>query len=280
MASDAPSGTAAAAADPAACRLCAGALLKAFDLQVLGRYQVDYLRCQRCGSLQTESPYWLEEAYTAALAAIDTGAVERCLRSQAAILATVRTCRVEGRLWDFGGGAGLLCRLLRDCGLDAWMYDKYAHSTYASAFVLQPAQVAPDSVALVSAIEVFEHCAQPAIELAPLFAARPAVVFASTEPYAGEGPEWWYLNASTGQHVFFYTTRGLELLAHSHGYHYVGVGGLHVFTRSALPPLRRRLLRLALSRRAIRAVRVWLALRARNDFAQADYERLTAAGGR
>ncbi len=257
------------------CRLCGGALVKRFDALVLGRYRVDYLGCEACGSLQTEVPYWLTEAYDSPLAAIDTGAVERCLRCQAAIVATARIFGLRGRVLDFGGGAGLLCRLLRDAGLDAWLCDKYAQPVYAPAFAVQPGEVQPGGIALLSAIEVFEHCADPAAELGALFERRPEVLFASTEPYRGEGVGWWYLNASAGQHVFFYSPQGLALLAARHGYHYFDAGAFHVYTRESPSPLQRALLHLALSRRGMRLMRIWLAMRQDNRFAQADYDQLT-----
>jgi hypothetical protein len=75
--------------------------------------------------------------------------------------------------------------------------------------------------------------------------------------------------------VFFYSTRGLELLARRHGYHYFGAGALHVFARSSLAPLRRALLRGVLSRRGIRLLRIWRAARQDNRYAQADYEQLS-----
>ncbi len=263
--------------DPAVdrCRLCGGALHEHFRLKVLDRYEVAYLLCEVCGSLQTERPYWLAEAYASALADIDTGAVERCLRCQAVITATARVFGLAGRVLDFGGGAGLLCRLLRDAGLDAWLYDRYAEPVYAPAYAVPLESVMPGSIALLSAIEVFEHCAEPASELGALFGLQPTVLFASTEPYRGQGANWWYLNASAGQHVFFYSTRGLQLLAHRHGYAYFGAGAFHVFSRSGFPPLRRLLLRCVLSRRGIRLLRIWRAARQDNRYAQADYDQLT-----
>lgn len=257
------------------CRLCDGALREHFRLQLLNRYEVAYLLCEACGSLQTQRPFWLAEAYASALADIDTGAVERCLRCQAIITATARVFGLSGRVLDFGGGAGLLCRLLRDAGLDAWLYDRYAEPVFAPAYAIPLESVTPGSIALLSAIEVFEHCAEPASELGALFDLKPAVLFASTEPYRGEGANWWYLNASAGQHVFFYSMRGLKLLAHRYGYEYFGAGAFHVFSRSSLTPLRRSLLRGVLSRRGIRLLRMWRAARQDNRYAQADYDQLT-----
>ena len=34
-----------------------------FSNKVLGKYDVAYYKCSNCESLQTETPYWLDEAY-------------------------------------------------------------------------------------------------------------------------------------------------------------------------------------------------------------------------
>jgi len=45
------------------CRLCGGEARLYGGRSVLGKYEVAYYECGQCGSLQTEEPYWLEEAY-------------------------------------------------------------------------------------------------------------------------------------------------------------------------------------------------------------------------
>jgi hypothetical protein len=47
-----------------ACRFCGGPTRQRFRLQVLGRHDVGYLECATCASLQTETPWWLEEDLT------------------------------------------------------------------------------------------------------------------------------------------------------------------------------------------------------------------------
>ena len=64
-----------------ACRLCGGAITPAFSTRVLGRYTVRYGLCGQCRSLQTETPYWLAEAYSRNLSSLDTGAAQRNLRN-------------------------------------------------------------------------------------------------------------------------------------------------------------------------------------------------------
>ena len=45
------------------CRLCKGGQKYSFSKKILNKYHVDYFKCSECGSLQTEYPYWIDEAY-------------------------------------------------------------------------------------------------------------------------------------------------------------------------------------------------------------------------
>lgn len=254
-----------------ACRACGGSTTVAFAAVLLGRHPVNFLRCEACGSLQAERPYWLAESYTAAIAASDTGAMVRNLLCQAAVYAVAAICRVRGRFLDAGGGAGVLCRLLRDHGFDAWLTDKYADPVFARAYAIAAGECRAGDFALVSAVEVLEHYENPAAELHQLFALAPQVIVATTQVYGGEGPDWWYLSAQTGQHVFFYSRQCLELIARRHGYHYLGNGWLHVFCAAPLGPLRRAALRLCLSNVGLGVVRLWLAARLRGGYANRDH---------
>lgn len=254
------------------CRLCGGAVELAFRKVVLGRHRVTFFRCLSCGSLQTEQPYWLAEAYQSALAGSDTGAVYRSLTCQAAVVTVARALRLQGAFLDYGGGAGLLCRLLRDCGFDAYTSDKYAEPVYAQAFSVDPERLSSRPVALISAVEVLEHCAEPAAEIGRLFAAHPRALLATTVPYSGQAEDWWYLGANAGQHVFFYSPKALKLLAERHGYHYLGVDCFHLYSTTALSILQRAALRTGLSKLGLRARAVWLAATRRARFASADFQ--------
>ncbi len=262
------------AASEQPCRACGGRVQSAFAAQVLGRYQVSYFRCLECDSLQTETPYWLLEAYEAAIVATDSGAVDRNLVSHAAVVAVAESLSIRGRLLDFGGGAGLLCRLLRDSGYDAYVYDKYADPTYARAFSVDFEAVAPGSISLLTAIEVLEHCAQPAADIGRLLEKRPKVFVATTVPYQGEGADWWYLGLQTGQHVFFYSSKALAALATRYGYHYQGFGMFHVFTEIPIGRWQALRLRLVLSRVGLRAMRIRIAATQRGKHSTADFDRL------
>ena len=96
-----------------------------FTARILGKYDVGYHWCQGCGLLQTEPPYWLEEAYRDPIATIDTDIVARnfwCARRIASLL--YFQLGSKGKYLDVGGGHGLLTRMLRDLGLDFYWSDR------------------------------------------------------------------------------------------------------------------------------------------------------------
>lgn len=195
------------------CRLCGGALTLQFSGKVLARHDIDYFACSDCGSLQTESPHWLSEAYASNLAPIDTGAAQRCFVNLGASHAVARLLGFSNII-DFGGGDGLHTRLLRDHGLNAHVEDAHARPGYAQGFS-QPDFTTPD---LVTAFEVMEHFANPAEDLARIFARGAKAVLASTTRWHGEGADWWYLTPTTGQHIFFYSDAAIAHVARQYGY--------------------------------------------------------------
>lgn len=199
-------------------------------MRVLRQHSVRYFRCEVCHSLQTERPYWLEQAYQANnLSNLDTGAVQRNLHNLAACWSIARLFHFKNVL-DVGGGDGLLCRLLRDYELNCFVHDKYASPTYAQGFDV-PDFTQPD---MMVAFEVMEHYAEPRKELEELFARRPKAVLASTGIFSAQGPDWWYLAPESGQHVFFYSKPALQLIARTHDYDLVIGSGYLLFLQQGI----------------------------------------------
>lgn len=265
---------AAPVAAEAACRLCGGTLRPRFTLTLLARHRVAYLACGNCGSLQTETPYWLDQAYGQNLSSLDTGAAQRNLRNLAATHAVARVYGVRNLL-DMGGGDGLLCRLLRDTGLNAYVQDRYARPTYAQGFDRPDFAVAD----MITAFEVFEHLPQPRQDLDAFFGTGPRLVLVSTELYAGQDERWWYLSAESGQHVFFYSRQALQQVGRRYGYRTVFSGEFVLFVRADVDAgWRRALAGLLLRRKMCRLVAARLMLRATPGIV-ADFERLRGTAG-
>jgi hypothetical protein len=204
----------------APCRLCGAAAALRFTREHCDRDRVCYYLCARCGSLQTEAPYWLDQVYAPIDAPdLDTFAGERALLNRAVVHLLFRLCGLDfaaDRLLDWGGGTGLLVRLLRDAGIDAHHYDRFERNRYASGFEFDPAS----TYRFVTAFEVWEHFADPMAELQRLFALDPDFVLVSTCLYDGQGADWDYLGPPKSQHVFFYSEGAMRLVAREWGYRF------------------------------------------------------------
>jgi hypothetical protein len=184
---------------------------------------------------------------------MDVGAAQRVLVNHAFVLLFAKSFRLQTIL-DFGGGDGLLCRLLRDRGLDAYTIDTFSKPTYAQFFE----GCITRRYDLVTAFEVFEHLPYPSRSLEHLFESQPRFIIGSTELYSGQDSTWWYLSPQSGQHVFFYSRTAFRLLAARHEYSYYEVSGRHVFTRQPLTPIRLRAISYLTSGRAFQLFRASL----------------------
>ncbi|HWH83020.1 MAG TPA: class I SAM-dependent methyltransferase [Burkholderiaceae bacterium] len=207
--------------DAIPCRLCAAPANFKFARQAKDGDDVRCYECSACHSLQTEVPYWLEAEYAASAADthlnLDTYAADRSLRSRTAVYFLWKFAGFKSpqdKLLDWGGGVGLMVRLLRDAGIDAYLYDKYAKNHFASGFIRSE----HDSYSVVTAFEVFEHFANPVVDLQAVFSLDPALLVISTGVYTNQGADWPYLGPAKSEHVFFYSEQALELIGHRFGY--------------------------------------------------------------
>ena len=195
-------------------------------------------QCQFCDAAFYPEPNWLEQAYSKAISSMDTGIAERCLD-----LANVLTAFLWGHrsdtFLDFGGGIGLLSRIMRDRGFDFHTSDPMAE------YRLPQPDCTADVPAMVSLIEVLEHLVDPLAELRVILEQAPTV-FISTHliPSDGLTPDWYYLQPETGQHIFFCSTTTLEQIASDLKVSVTSNGhNLHVLHRNPLTRWQRLVIR-------------------------------------
>lgn len=215
---------------PTSCKICAGVSVFFGETTVLKKYNVYYFSCQECGFIQTEKPYWLEEAYSSAIASQDVGVMHRNLMNlelTSAVLNLLFPKMSNGV--DFGAGHGIFVRLMRDRGFNFFWSDLHATNDYARGFELRE-HVTYD---FLTAFEVLEHLVEPIPDLARLMDLSDNV-FVSTcivpQPSPGLS-DWWYYVPSTGQHISFYTTESLRRIAVRFGRRLLTCGSYHLFTR-------------------------------------------------
>ena len=218
------------------CRICAGKAEHVFTHQVLGKYDCAYFLCAQCGLLQTQAPFWLGEAYDEAIAAADTGLVQRNIQ-MCNILSTVAFCFFDrnSRYLDVAGGYGLLTRLMRDVGFDCYWSDKHCTNLLARGFEAQASQ----DYALTSAFEVLEHLEDPMQFIGEaLSRSTSRSLICSTYLFKGAIPakNWWYYAFATGQHISFYQPRTLQYIAKKFGVKLHSSGPIHLFTSQTINP--------------------------------------------
>jgi hypothetical protein len=239
------------------CKICESATDAFGTLKVLVSFEARYRRCRSCGFVFIEAVNWLELAYSSAIAASDTGIVVRNLKlADAAALLIPLAFSEARRFLDYGGGAGLLVRLLRDRGFDFRLQDKYCTNVFARGFEAQPGE----RFDLVTCMELVEHLVDPLPTFAELADLAPAMLF-STEllPRSRNRPgEWWYYAPETGQHVSFYTRKSLQVIGERLGRRLATNGSnLHLLS---IKPVSDRLLKLVASRKAKALAKVWVSL--------------------
>jgi hypothetical protein len=233
------------------CRLCNGHLKSKFTTRILRKYDIDYLECQNCRSLQTEHPFWINEAYEHNLSNLDTGVAQRNLQNLSASFIVSKLFGLNNVI-DFGGGDGFLCRLLRDYGINCYVMDKYANPNYAQGFI-NPNFNEPG---LLTAFEVIEHFTNPRTDLNNIFLLNPDCLLVSTSIYSKQQSDWWYLSTESGQHVFFYSIESINLIARIYEYDSLISGGYILFIKKKLMSPRKKLMaKIFLKRGIVRLVR-------------------------
>jgi len=209
------------------CKICNNDSYEAFKALVLFKYQVKYYHCIHCEFLQTENPYWLNEAYVRPINLSDTGYMARNIAiSKKMIVLLYLLFGTKGSYLDYAAGYGTLVRLMRDVGFDFYWKDKYTKNLFACGFEWSSNL----KVNAVTAFEVFEHFVNPIDEIESLLKISNTIIF-STELYPVSQPkpqEWWYFGLEHGQHVSFFSHKTLEYIAKKYNLNYYSVLNIKV----------------------------------------------------
>ena len=87
------------------CKICHRETKYIFSAKILNKYNIKYYHCNNCGFLQTEEPYWLDEAYQEAINISDTGIMLRNISlSKIATLIISFLFNKKAKFLDYAGG--------------------------------------------------------------------------------------------------------------------------------------------------------------------------------
>lgn len=213
------------------CRVCNANVRSFANATILGRYDIEYFLCDDCGFIQTESPYWLDEAYQSVIVATDVGLVQRNFEM------TKITTRVMRYLFpraqngvDYGGGYGMFTRLMRDRGHNFFHFDPKANNLFAKGFEASEGM----HYDFLTAFEVWEHLPDPRRDLEWMDrAADHWLVSTLLLPDPPPRPnQWWYYVLEGGQHISLWSKRSMQIVAERYGRHVITTNrGVHLFTR-------------------------------------------------
>jgi hypothetical protein len=223
------------------CKICSGKTAALFQKTVLHKYTVTYFICCNCHFVQTEHPYWLEEAYKSAMADTDTGIFVRNLKQRFIMTLLLRLLfKNNDRFVDYGAGYGIFVRLMRDKGFTYFWQDKYAENLFAKNYTAKLPESTDSKYSLLSSFEVFEHLSDPESEFQHMLQYSDNIIFTtSLLPSADAGKltskykDWWYWSPESGQHIAFYTEKALKILAQKHNLNFTSNGrNFHFFSRT------------------------------------------------
>ncbi len=203
-----------------------------------GRYKVAFFRCESCGFIQTEEPYWLNTAYLDAINHSDVGVVSRNIMLAAIAQAVISALFDQNKSFlDYGGGYGMLVRIMRDHGLDFYRYDKHCENLFARNFDGNAEGAV--SYELLTAFELFEHLVDPLADINAMLKLSSNILF-TTELVPPEAPKpgsWQYYGLEHGQHISFYTAQALSVIAaKNHLNFYTNGRTIHLFTNKRVSP--------------------------------------------
>jgi hypothetical protein len=198
------------------CTLCHHEVSYFFTQKVLNKYDVQYFRCTHCDLVQTESPFWLGEAYSSTLSNLDTGCISRnlfCVRLTL-FLAYIFALKPTSYCLDYGGGHGIFVRMMRDQGLNFHWHDKYGENIFSRGFEGKTSE----KYRLVTCFEVFEHLVNVEEELNQLFFPRHDFILVGTVLHNKQLNGWWYYLPESGQHISFFSKHSMDFISDKFGY--------------------------------------------------------------
>lgn len=216
------------------CKICNQKNKSIFASIILNKYDIKYYYCEYCGFLQTEEPYWLDEAYSESINVSDTGYMQRNLQlSQKLTILLSLFFGKNTKYLDYAGGYGVFVRIMRDIGFDFYWDDKFTTNLFSRGFKYD----SKTKIEAVTTFESFEHFVNPIEEIEKLLTISNNIIF-STEilPNPIPNPEnWWYYGLDHGQHISFYSEKTFDFIAKKYGLYYLNLGAFHVFSKRKIP---------------------------------------------
>ncbi|MBC7426935.1 MAG: class I SAM-dependent methyltransferase [Bacteroidia bacterium] len=198
-------------------------------------HEVTYFKCPACEFIQTEEPFWLEQAYSSAITSLDIGLISRNLEFVPITSTIIKSfVNKNGKFIDYGGGYGLLVRMMRDEGFDFYRQDIHCENLFAKNFDITDL-TGTNKFEMLFAFEVMEHLVDPVQEIKKMLEYSDTILFSTTlQPENGNVLDWWYLAPETGQHISLFSKKSLHVIAQNLGLNFETQGVYHLFSKNKI----------------------------------------------
>jgi len=223
------------------CNICDSSTIFVFENKILNKYNIKYYKCNSCSLLQTEDPFWLQEAYSNPLTvSYDTGYLFRNIYLSKIISRLLYYLfDKNGKYVDFGGGYGVFTRLMRDLGFDFYWKDEYSTNIFSPGFEID--NHLNINITGVTAFEVAEHLKNFNDLFDYVFRICNAkLLIFSTRLYGNSIPpkSWSYYSFEAGAHISFYNKNTFNWIAAKNNmYFYTNNSSLHIFSTTRINKL-------------------------------------------
>jgi hypothetical protein len=221
--------------DVITCPICKSPALRLFKVMIQSENSCDLFSCTKCEFAFYPDQNWIDKSFSEELNSLDIGATDRTLIAADYLSVLLKAQKLSGgSILDYGGGYGLLCRIMRDRGFDFENYDPHTRQIFPTSgkTISNPLEQRYDAVTL---IEVALHFEDPVEEFKRLLELSDLVFFTAVLTDDKLDSDWWYLSLETGQHIALFSMKTLEEIANEVGVHVTTDGKFfHIFHREKL----------------------------------------------
>lgn len=223
------------------CKICKNESKYIFSNKILKKYEIGYFQCTNCNFIQTDTPYWLKEAYENPINQNDTGILTRNINFSRIVTSIIFFSNdKKGKFIDYAGGYGIFTRLMRDIGFDFYWYDPYTKNLLARGFEKKNADI---KFNLLTTFETFEHLENPILEIEKMISLSRNIVFSTQLIPNNLDQNWWYFGVEHGQHISFYQDKTIQFIANKYNLYYYKLYDLHFLSENKISILKQMLIK-------------------------------------
>ncbi|NCD01152.1 class I SAM-dependent methyltransferase [bacterium] len=219
------------------CKICGKKMRLFFSHKILNKYNIKYFKCDNCGFIQTENPYWIKEAYNRPINIYDTGVLSRNI-----YLSKISTIFIylyfyknnSDKYLDYAAGYGIFVRLMRDIGFNFFWKDIYTKNLFSEGFEFN--EKCEHNIKALTCFECFEHFVNPILEIEKMLEISKNIIFSTnlTRNYYKD-LSWWYYGFDHGQHISFYSLETLKFIAKKYNLNlYTNKKNFHILTNKRI----------------------------------------------